>query len=118
MALAPKFSTVDDYISAAAPAARPVLRQIRALVQAIAPAAQEIISYGMPAYRQGRNFVYFAAFKSHIGMYPPVKGSVALERALTAYRGVKGNLRFPLDRPMPYALIKRVVRALMRQYAK
>jgi len=118
MALAPKFSTVDDYISAAAPAAQPALRKIRSLVKTIAPGAREIISYGMPAYRQGRNFVYFAAFKSHIGMYPPVQGSAALERALTAYRGAKGNLRFPLDRPMPYALIKRVVLALMRQYAK
>ncbi len=118
MTVKPKISNVDDYIAAAAPRARTALRKTRAIVKTVAPAAQEIISYRIPAYRQGRIFVYFAAFKSHIGMYPPVKGSTALTQALRPYRGEKGNLRFSLDQPMPYALIKRVVLALMRQYAK
>lgn len=111
-------NTVDDYIAAAAFGARPALCKIRAIVKRVAPAAQEVISYRVPAYRQGRVFVYFAAFKSHIGMYPPVKGSAALEKALRPYRGEKGNLRFPLDAPLPYGLIKRVVSALKRQYAE
>lgn len=118
MAMALKMTTVDDYVAAAAPSARSALRKLRAIVKSVAPAAQEIISYRMPAYRQGRIFVYFAAFKSHIGMYPPVKGSAALQQALQPYRGEKGNLRFPLDQPVPYALIKRVVIALMQQYAR
>jgi uncharacterized protein YdhG (YjbR/CyaY superfamily) len=109
--------TVDDYIAAAPASKRTALREIRAIVKTVAPDAQEIISYRIPAYRQGRVFVYFAAFKSHIGLYPPVKGSAALEQALRPYRGDKGNLRFALDQPLPYALIKRVVSALKRQYA-
>ena len=111
-------SSVDDYLAAAAASARPALKKIRALVKTIAPQAQETISYGVPAFRQGRVFVYFAAFKSHIGIYPPVKGSAALEKALQPYRGAKGNLKFPLDQPLPYGLIRRVVIALKRQYAK
>ena len=112
------YTTLDEYIAAAAPDARPVLSKLRALVKAVAPQAQETISYRIPAFRQGRNFVYFAAFKSHIDMYPPVKGNAALERALAPYRGDKGNLKFPLDQPMHYALIKRVVSALKRQHLK
>lgn len=110
--------TMDDYIASAAPAARPVLAKIRALVKHSVPQAQEIISYRMPAFRLGRIFIYFAAFRQHIGIYPPVKGSGALNKALKPYRGEKGNLRFPMDQPLPYGLIKRVVLALKRQYAK
>jgi uncharacterized protein YdhG (YjbR/CyaY superfamily) len=111
-------STVDDYLAAAAAEARPVLKKIRAIVKAVAPQAQETINYQIPAFRQGRVFIYFAAFKTHIGIYPPVTGSAALQKALQRYRGEKGNLKFPLDQPMPYGLIKRVVIALKRQYAK
>lgn len=111
-------SSVDAYLAAAAADARPVLKKIRAIVTAVAPQAQETISYQLPAFRQGRVFIYFAAFKAHIGIYPPVKGSAALEKALQPYRGEKGNLKFLLDRPVPYGLIKRVVIALKRQYAK
>lgn len=118
MAKPTPLTTVDDYITAAAANARPALRKIRAIVKAVAPRAQETISYRIPAYRQGRVFVYFAAFKSHIGLYPPVKGSAALEQALQPYRGEKGNLRFSLDQPLPFALIKRAVSALKRQYAE
>jgi uncharacterized protein YdhG (YjbR/CyaY superfamily) len=111
-------SSVDNYLAAVAADARPVLKKIRAIVKAVAPQAQETISYQMPAFRQGRVFVYFAAFKAHIGIYPPVNGSAVLQIALQRYRGEKGNLKFPLDQPMPYGLIKRVVMALKRQYVK
>lgn len=109
---------MDDYLAAAAADARPVLKKIRAIVKAVAPQARETISYQLPAFRQGRVFIYFAAFKAHIGIYPPIKGSAALEKALQPYRGEKGNLKFPLDQPIPYGLIKRVVIALKRQYVK
>lgn len=114
----PVCATVDEYCAALVPDARPILRKIRAIVNAVAPQAPETLSYQVPASRQGRVFIYFAAFTSHIGIYPPVKGSAALEKALQRYRGEKGNLKFPLDRPMPYRLIKRVVIALKRQDAK
>ena len=99
MASKPAFATVDEYLAAAAPDARRVLRRIRALVAAAVPDAQQVISYQMPAFRMRRVFFYYAAFKSHIGIYPPVKGSAALDKALQPYRGPKGNLKFPLDQP-------------------
>ena len=69
----------------------------------------------MPAFRLHGILVYFAAFKNHIGLYPPVSGDADLEKALRPYAGPKGNLKFPLDRPIPYDLIKRVVLLRVRQ---
>jgi uncharacterized protein YdhG (YjbR/CyaY superfamily) len=74
-------------------------------VKAAAPAATELISYRMPALKQNGVLVYFAAFKNHIGFYPPVRGDAKLEQAASVYTGEKGNLRFPLDKPIPYKLI-------------
>lgn len=104
-------ASIDAYIAAAAPVARPVLRQIRRVVRAAAPDAEEVISYRMPAFRQGGILLYFAAFRNHIGVFPPVTGDARLMKAVKPYAGPKGNLRFPLDRPIPYALITRIVRA-------
>ena len=84
-------------------------------VRAAAPMAHEVISYRMPAFRLHGILVYFAAFTAHIGLYPPVSGDAGLETALSPYSGPKGNLKFPLDRPIPYALIKRVVLLRVRQ---
>ena len=107
-------SPTDEYVAQAPPATRPILRKIRAIVRKEAPGAEERISYRMPAFFQGGAIIYFAPFKHHIGMFPPVKGDAALEKALAKYRGEKGNLRFPLDEPMPYPLIRRVVRARLK----
>jgi uncharacterized protein YdhG (YjbR/CyaY superfamily) len=107
--------TIDDYIAASATAARPILREIRRVIRAAAPEAEELISYRMPAFRQRGILVYFAAFKSHIGLFPPVRGDEKLAKALAPYAGPKGNLKFPLDAPMPYALIRRIVRLRVKQ---
>lgn len=107
-------SPIDEYIAQAAPATRPILRRIRAIVREEAPLAEERISYRMPAFFHGGAIVYFAPFTHHVGMFPPVKGDAALEKALAKYRGDKGNLRFPLDEPIPYPLIRRVVRARLK----
>ena len=64
----------------------------------------------MPAFKLRRILVYFAAFKHHIGLYPPVKGDAALEKAVAPYAGEKGNLRFPIEQEIPYALISRIVK--------
>ena len=107
--------TIDEYIDRSAPEAQPILRRIRATIARAAPGATETISYRIPAFRQGRILVYFAAFTSHIGLYPPVKGDAALERAIAPYAGEKGNLRFPLDRNIPYGLIARIVKLKLRR---
>jgi uncharacterized protein YdhG (YjbR/CyaY superfamily) len=79
-------------------------------IRAAAPEAEELISYGVPAFRQRRTLLYFAAFKNHIGVFPPVRGDASLEKALARFRGPKGNLRFPINEPMPFALIGRIAR--------
>lgn len=108
-------TSIDEYIAASAPNVRPILRKIRQTVSASAPDAQEVISYRMPAFRLHGILVYFAAFKHHIGLFPPVSGDAKLEKAIAPYKGPKGNLKFPLDQPIPYALIKRIVLLRVKQ---
>lgn len=116
MSARPRFDTVDEYLAATEPAARQVLETIRAGVRRALPDAAECIGYQMPAYAHGgKIFFYVAAFKHHIGVYPPLKAGSDLDASLARYRGAKGNLRFPLDEPMPYALIARLAVALARQ---
>src|SRR5579872_555004 len=109
--------SVGEYIKAAPPAARAVLRKVRAIARQNAPQARELISYRIPALKQHGILIYYAAFKTHIGVFPPVRGDAKLERALAKYRGPKGNLRFPLDDAIPYALIGRIVRLRATQDA-
>lgn len=109
------YESIDAYIAASPPAVQPVLRKIRGLIRQIAPDAQETISYQMPAFRQHGILLYFAAFKQHIGLYPPVRGDTRLEKAVAPYAGDKGNLRFPLDQPIPFALIERIARFRVKQ---
>ena len=110
-----KPATVDAYIAAFPPGVRKILREVRATVRAAAPDATETISYGIPTFKVHGPVVYFAAFKHHVGLYPPVKGDARLEQAVARYANDKGNLRFPLDEPMPLALIARIVRHRLKQ---
>ncbi|MBU0656694.1 MAG: DUF1801 domain-containing protein [Gammaproteobacteria bacterium] len=112
-----RFSSHEQYIAAAAPQAQPHLQRIHSLVLELVPDAQACIGYNIPAFRRGKVFFYFAAFKRHIGVYPPVTGDAELQAELARYRGPKGNLSFPLDEPMPYELIGRVAVALAGEYA-
>ena len=81
------------------------------------PAAVETISYNIPAFRLRKVFMYCAAFKDHVSIFPPVKNDRALLLRLRRYRNAKGNLRFALDEPLPLALIGRIVAALAAQSA-
>lgn len=112
----PKFQTHQQYITAAPRPVQPLLRRIRATVQAAVPGAEPCISYNMPAFRRGRVFFYFAAFKKHIGIYPPVTGNARLRARLARYRGPKGNLSFLLEEPLPVGLIRQVAVALAAEY--
>jgi uncharacterized protein YdhG (YjbR/CyaY superfamily) len=108
-------ATIDDYIAAFAPDVQDVLQRVRQAVRAAAPEAAEVISYRIPAFRQEGIVVYFAAFKNHIGLYPPVRGDPALGKAVAPYAGEKGNLRFPLDQPIPLKLIGRIAKLRLEQ---
>src|ERR1700755_1854764 len=90
-------AAVEALHAAFPPETRAILRQVRQAVRRAAPDATEVISYRIPALKQHGVLVYYAAFKHHIGFYPPVRGDARLEQAAARYAGAKGNLRFPLD---------------------
>ena len=110
---APK--SIDEYIAAFSPEVQAILQRIRLTISKVAPDARETISYQIPAFTLNGALVYFAAFNNHIGFYPPVKGDARLEKAISGYAGEKGNLRFPLDQPIPYGLIERIVKHRVKQ---
>lgn len=107
--------SIDEYISAFSPDVQAILQQVRQVVRSAAPDAQEAISYQIPSFKLNGVLVYFAAFKKHIGFYPPVKGDERLEKAASSYAGEKGNLRFPLDQPIPFKLIERIIKFRVKQ---
>jgi uncharacterized protein YdhG (YjbR/CyaY superfamily) len=115
VAKAQRFKNTDGYISQFPADVQAILERVRTTISHAAPAAQETISYGMPAFKQHGILVYFAAWKTHIGLYPPISGDKALEKAVARYAGPKGNLQFPLDEPIPYGLIGRLVKLRARQ---
>jgi uncharacterized protein YdhG (YjbR/CyaY superfamily) len=110
-----KSPAVDAYIARFPRPAQTLLRKVRAAIRAAAPGAAEVISYRIPAYKLHGIVVFFAGFKAHIGLFPPVRGNAALEKAVAAYAGPKGNLRFPYDQPLPLKLIARIVRHQVKQ---
>jgi uncharacterized protein YdhG (YjbR/CyaY superfamily) len=112
-----KPETIDAYNAGFPPEKRAVLEKIRTTIRAAAPDAKEVISYRMPTFMQNGVLVHYAAFKNHIGVYPPVSGDAELEAALAPYAGEKGNLRFPLDQPIPYDLIVRIVKHKLKKNA-
>ena len=85
------------------------------MVRGAAPGAHEAISYQIPTFKLNGILVHFAAFKNHIGFYPPIRGDAALEAAIAPYAGERGNLRFPLDQPIPYDLIERIAQLRVQQ---
>jgi uncharacterized protein YdhG (YjbR/CyaY superfamily) len=110
-----KTKEVDAYIATFPAPVQAKLNQVRRTIRAAAPKATEVISYRIPAYRQHGMIVYFAGFKNHIGLYPPVRGDAALAKAIAQYAGPKGNLKFPHDKPLPLPLIARIVRHQIKQ---
>jgi uncharacterized protein YdhG (YjbR/CyaY superfamily) len=101
---------IDDYIAGFPPDVRDILQKIRTTIKRAAPDAQETIKYGMPTFTLEGNLVHFAAFKKHIGFFPPVRGDEEIKKEASVYEGPKGNLRFPLDAPIPYTLIGKAVK--------
>ena len=106
---------IDEYIAGFPADIQPILDKVRATISKAAPDAKEVISYQMPAFKQHGILVYFAAWKQHIGLYPPISGDKAIEKAVARYAGPKGNLQFQLDESIPYALIGRIVKLRVKQ---
>ena len=105
-----KATTIDEYIADFPADVQKILQQIRATIKEAAPEAGEKISYGMPTFTLKGNLIHFAAFKNHIGLYPTPNGIEEFKEELSAYKGAKGSVQFPIDKPMPLALITRIVK--------
>lgn len=101
---------IDTYIAAFPKDIQEKLQKIRNTIHQAAPAATEAIKYGMPTFVMEGNLVHFAAFKNHIGFYPTPMGIESFKKELSVYKGAKGSVQFPLDKPMPLNLIDRIVK--------
>lgn len=108
--------TIDDYIATFPPDIQAILRKIRTTIAKALPKAQEKISYRIPAFVDEGDIIYFAAFKKHIGLYPPVRDP-RLKKEVARWAGPKGNLQFPLTERIPYALIGRIAKVRARETA-
>jgi uncharacterized protein YdhG (YjbR/CyaY superfamily) len=105
-----KIETIDEYISAQPLEKRAGLEKIRSIIQKAAPKATEVISYGMPAFKQDGILVYFAAFKNHYGFFPTASPIVIFKKELVPYKTSKGAIQFPTDKPIPIKLIQAIVK--------
>src|SRR5215210_6529041 len=103
------FRSIDDYIAGFPPDIQALLETVRATIHAAAPEAEERISYQLPAFAQHGNLVHFAAWKTHLALYPAPTGVAAFAEEIARYGRGKGSLHFPLDEPLPLDLIRRLV---------
>ncbi|MBK7317101.1 MAG: DUF1801 domain-containing protein [Anaerolineales bacterium] len=101
---------IDDYIATFPKGTQTVLKKLRATIRKAAPKAEETINYQIPTFTLQGNLVHFAAFKNHIGFYPTPSGIEKFKEELSVYEGAKGSVKFPLDKPIPYALITKIVK--------
>ena len=111
----PAAKNIDDYIAGFPPDVQKILQKVRATIKRAAPQADETISYQMPTFKLEGNLVHFAAFKNHIGLYPTPSGTERFRKELSSYETGKGSIRFPLDKPIPYDLIAKIVKFRVRE---
>jgi uncharacterized protein YdhG (YjbR/CyaY superfamily) len=106
---------IDEYIARFPDNIQEILKKLRQTIKEAAPEAAEKISYSMPAFYLNGNLVYFAAFKDHVSFFPTGSGVKAFEKELSGYSISKGTIRFPLDKPVPYDLIKKIVQFRVKE---
>jgi uncharacterized protein YdhG (YjbR/CyaY superfamily) len=110
-----KPDTIDEYISRYPKDVQQILEKMRKTIRQAAPQAEERISYGMPAFYEDGILVWFAAFKEHIGFYPKPSAIAVFKNDLSKFEGSKGTIRFPIDKPLPLALVGRIVKFRIKQ---
>jgi len=106
---------IGSYIGEFPIGTQQLLEQLRATIGKAAPGAEETIKYGMPTYTLNGNLVFFAGYKKHIGFYPGRRGIEAFKKQLSSYKSAKGSVQFPIDRPLPVTLIRRIVRFRVKE---
>jgi len=106
---------IDGYIAGFAGEIRKKLEEMRMIVKKAAPGAEETINYGVPTLILSGNLVHFGGFKNHIGFYPAPSGIEAFKKELSVYEGAKGSVKFPVDKPLPAALITKIVKFRIKE---
>ena len=108
--------TIDEYIADFPVDVQEILQKVRGAIKKAAPKAEEAISYKMPTFNlDGQYLIYFAAYKKHIGLYPAPSGDAEFNKEISAYQAGKGTLQFPLDEPIPYELISKIVKVRAKE---
>ena len=111
-----QIKTIDEYISKFPKKSRDILEELRQVIKESASEAEETISYGMPAFKlNGKNLVYFAAWKNHIGFYPIPSAIEAFKMELFPFKQAKGSVQFPIDKPIPFDLVKKIVKFRVKE---
>ena len=104
-----KFKTIDEYIETFPEDVQSILEKMRQTIREAVPEAEEAISYQIPTFKLNGNLVHFAAFKNHIGFYPTSSGIAAFKKELSPYARSKGTVQFPIEKPVPHELVKKIV---------
>ncbi len=110
-----QFKTMDEYIARFPRNVRNVLEELRRVIRESAPKAEETISYGIPTFKLNGNLVHFAAHKNHVGFYPTPSAIEAFKKELSPFEQAKGTVRFPLDKPIPFNLVKKIVKFRVKE---
>ena len=110
-----KFQTINEYIKTFPKDIQKILESVRQAIKNAAPEAEETINYQIPTFKLNGNLVHFAAFKNHIGFYPTPSGQKAFQKELAVYKSGKGSVQFPLDKPIPLSLIKKIVQYRVKE---
>lgn len=108
-------STIDEYIARCPEDVQAILSKIREIIRKAAPTAEETIKYQIPTFVLNGNLVHFAAFQNHIGFYPTPSGITKFQQELSEYKGAKGSVQFPLDAPIPFSLITKIVKFRVKE---
>jgi uncharacterized protein YdhG (YjbR/CyaY superfamily) len=109
------FKTIDEYVASFPRNIQNILEELRQVIRDSAPNAEEAISFQMPTFKLNGNLVWFAAFKNHIGFYPKASAIEAFRKELTDYEVSKGTIRFPFDKPIPFDLVRKIVKYRVKQ---
>ncbi|MCZ7383120.1 MAG: DUF1801 domain-containing protein [Candidatus Methanoperedens sp.] len=110
-----QYKTIDEYIAMFPRNIQDILGKLRQVIKESAPEAEETINYGIPTFKLNGNLVHFAAFKNHIGFYPTPSAIVAFKKELSPYKQAKGSVQFPIDKPIPFDIVKKIVKFRIKE---
>lgn len=110
-----KSRTIDEYIASFPKNVQDILEKLRRVIGESAPGAEETISYQIPTFKLNGNLVHFAAFKNHIGFYPTPSAIIAFKEELSSYEQAKGSVQFPIDKPIPFDIIRKIVKYRVKE---